>query len=71
MTADELYEDLRAVIEAGKGDLRVLLTDIDDQGHGLVYEPVDGGVGLLLGDDDRDWVGIDLRLADTSTEADT
>jgi cellulose biosynthesis protein BcsQ len=63
MTADEMYEDLRALIEAGHGDRRVLLTDMDPQGHGFVYEPDE--VGLLLGDDDRAWIGIDLRLADT------
>ncbi|MEV2277828.1 hypothetical protein AB0I72_19810 [Nocardiopsis sp. NPDC049922] len=63
MTATEMFEALRTLIEEGHGEHRLLLTDIDPDGTGTVYEPTE--VGLLLGDDDRAWIGIDLRLADT------
>jgi hypothetical protein len=66
-TAADLHEQLGVLLAEGHGHLRVMLTDVDPDGTGAVYEPTE--VGLLLGDDGVDWVEIDLTAADTAAEA--
>ncbi|ASU81527.1 hypothetical protein CDO52_00850 [Nocardiopsis gilva YIM 90087] len=58
MNAIELRDHLNQIISDGYGQWPVLLTDIDENGTGLVYEPVD--VDALVGDDDE-WISIDIR----------
>ncbi|MEV2277739.1 hypothetical protein AB0I72_19345 [Nocardiopsis sp. NPDC049922] len=62
MNAIQLRDHLNEIIADGYGQWPVLATDIDPDGTGLVYEPVE--VDALVGDD-GEWVGMDLRLADT------
>ncbi|WP_304455930.1 hypothetical protein [Nocardiopsis sp. YSL2] len=67
MTAADLHEELGVLLAEGHGHLPVVLTDTDPDGTGAVYEPTE--VGLLLGDDDVDWVAIELTATDTAGEA--
>ena len=61
MNLEQIYARIGELIAEGHGQWPVLLTDIDEEGTGHVYEPVE--VDVLVGDDDE-WVNVDIRHAD-------
>lgn len=66
MTLTDLRRTLDDLLTAAPNALTwpVLLADVTDTGEGRLWQPVD--VDLVDGDDDSQWVCIDVREADLS-----